>query len=105
MSGNNRKALLAEMLKADPDDPELRYMLAMEHVSSGEDAEAVTCLQEVVAQGKVYPPAYHQMGRALVRLGRIAEAREILQLGITIAMRCGDAHAAREMRELMEGLE
>ena len=52
-----------------------------------------------------YPPGYHQAARALVRLGRIAEARAVLENGVPAAMRKNDLHTAGEMQELLASLE
>jgi Flp pilus assembly protein TadD len=100
-----RKQRIQEMLADAPTDPELRYMLAMEHVSEGDDGGAVACFRELLQVAPSYPPAYHQAGRALQRLGRLAEAREILEQGIPIALQQGNQHAAGEMQELMENLD
>ena len=101
----NRREQIEAMLKDEPNDPELRYMLAMDHVSAGDDATAVRCFQELIAVAPTYPPAYHQAGRALQRLNRLAEARAVLTQGIPIAQKQGDHHAAGEMMELMQSLE
>jgi Flp pilus assembly protein TadD len=97
--------MIEAMLTETPNDPELRYMLAMEHVSAGDDQGAARCFQELIMAAPDYPPAYHQGGRALQRLNRIAEARSILQQGIPIAQRLGDFHAAGEMTELLASME
>ncbi len=105
MTINSRKKKLEAMLAEEPNDPELRYMLAMEHVSGGEDDAAVRCFQELLKCSADYPPAYHQAGRALHRLGRIAEARTMLERGIPVALKRGDSHAAGEMQELLDNLD
>lgn len=100
-----RKQQLEEMLAHEPNDAELRYMLAMEHVSAGDDAGAVSCFQEIFTRAPDYPPAYHQAGRALQRLGRLPEARDVLTRGIGVALKSGDQHAAGEMQELLNLLD
>jgi Flp pilus assembly protein TadD len=105
MPSNNRRAMIEAMLAETPNDPELRYMLAMEYVSAGDDAGAVRCFQELIEAAPTYSPAYHQTGRALQRLNRLAEARSLLQQGIPIAQKQGDHHAAGEMMELLQSLE
>src|SRR5437762_13952685 len=104
MSAVNRQKIAAMMVE-EPNDPELRYMLAMEHASAGDDAAAVRCFQELIQRVPHYPPAYHQAGRSLQRLNRSAEARAILTHGIPVAEKQGDAHAADEMMELWSRLE
>jgi cytochrome c-type biogenesis protein CcmH/NrfG len=100
-----RKEQIEAMLKEEPYDAELRYMLAMEHVSLGDDAGAVGVFQNLIADTPTHAPAYHMMGRTLQRLGRIGEAKQLLKTGIPIAMKSGNAHAAGEMQELLENLD
>jgi thioredoxin-like negative regulator of GroEL len=104
MSQNSRRQRLEEMLAETPDDAELRYMLAMEHVTEGDDAGAVRHFEEIMRAAPDYPHAYHQAGRALVRLGRIDEAKAVLAKGIPAARRQGNDHAAGEMTELLMSL-
>jgi predicted Zn-dependent protease len=105
MGATNRREMIEAMLVETPNDPELRYMLAMEYVSAGDDAGAVRCFQELIQAVPNFPPAYHMGGRALQRLNRIAEARTLLLQGIPIAEKQGDLHAAGEMTELLQSLE
>jgi Flp pilus assembly protein TadD len=101
----SRKAQIEAMLAEEPNDPELHYMLAMEHVSAGDDVGAVACFAKLVQLAPTYAPAYHQGGRALQRLGRIEEARALLQQGIPMAQKQGNMHAAGEMEELLMNLD
>src|SRR2546428_5748242 len=100
-----RQQQIEDLLADAPNGPELHYMLAMEHVSGSDDAGAVRCFQKLISVAADYPPAYHQAGRALHRLGRIAEARDMLQRGIPVALGKGDQHTAGEMQELIDNLE
>jgi Flp pilus assembly protein TadD len=93
------------MLADEPNDPELRYALAMEHVSMGDDAGAVRRFEEMFERTPDYPHAYHQAGRTLERLGRLPEARAVLTRGIAVAQKVGDPHAAGEMQELLQMLD
>ena len=104
MPAKGRREMIEAMLADSPNDPELRYMLAMEYVSAGDDAGAVRCFQELIAVTPTYPPAYHQGGRAVQRLDRVADARALLVQGIPIAQKQGDMHAAGEMTELLQML-
>jgi predicted Zn-dependent protease len=100
----SRKQQLEELLREDPDDPFLRYGLAMEHVSAGDDAGAVDRFRELLAAAPEYVAAYHQAGQALVRLGREDEARDVLRAGMAAAQKAGDAHAHGEMSGLLESI-
>ena len=104
MTGKSRKQQIEEMLADDPNDPFLRYGLAMEYVSAGQDEEAVRCFQLLLQTTPDYVPGYMQAGRALTRLDRLEEARKVYQTGIAAARQKGDLHAAEEMAGFMEGL-
>jgi thioredoxin-like negative regulator of GroEL len=104
MSSKSRKQQLEEMLASDPNDSFLRYGLAMEYSTAGEDEEAIRCLRELLARNADYVPAYLQAGRALIRQGADEDAREILRAGIVVAKRTGDEHAAGEMAGFLESL-
>jgi Flp pilus assembly protein TadD len=104
MSTKTRKQQLEEMLQADPTDGELRYFLAMEYVSAGDDEGAVRCLHELFAVAPDYVPAHQQMGQALARLGRLDEAREAFRHGIAVAQRKNNLHALGEMQEMLANL-
>jgi Flp pilus assembly protein TadD len=102
MTAPSRRERIEAMLADAPDDPELHYMLAMEHVTVEDDAGAVGCFEELLRRIPTYAPAYHQAARALQRLDRLAEARAMLQRGIPVAMAQGDTHGAGEMQQLLE---
>ncbi|MHB1424232.1 MAG: tetratricopeptide repeat protein [Gemmataceae bacterium] len=104
MTGKSRKQQIEEMLAEDPHDPFLLYGLAMEHVSAGQDEEAVRCFRQLLETAPDYVPGYMQAGRTLARLNRVEEAREIFQAGIAAAQQKGDQHAAEEMVGFLEGL-
>jgi Flp pilus assembly protein TadD len=101
----SRKEQILAMLADEPNDAELHYMLAMEHASQGDDEGAARCFAELVRVAPNYPPGYHQGGRVLQRLDRIAEARALLLQGIPIAKAQGNDHAAGEMTELLHSLD
>ena len=103
-------AMQSALLAEDPDDAFLRYGLAMEHASAGDDAECVRVLQDLIARkaNDPYVPAFLQAGQALVRLDRITEACAVLREGIDVAgrLRTPDAlHAQGEMQGLLSTIE
>ena len=103
MTGKSRKQQIQDMLADDPNDPFLRYGLAMEYVSEGNDSEAWRTLQGLLAVAADYVPAYLQSGQILARLGRTAEARDIWSRGVAVARARGDQHAADEMQGFLAG--
>ena len=104
MSGKSRKQQIEEMLADDPNDPFLRYGLAMEYVSAGQDEEAALCFQDLLRAAPDYVPGYMQAARTLERLNRVEEARALYQSGIAAARLKGDQHAAEEMTGFLDGL-
>ncbi|QJW96847.1 hypothetical protein [Frigoriglobus tundricola] len=107
MARTPRMAQIEAMLADDPNDAFLRYGLAMEHASAGDDAECVTVLRDLIVRTAEAPyvPAFLQCGQALVRLDRTAEACEVLRAGIGAAARAGDTHAQGEMQGLLSSIE
>ena len=104
MTAKTRRQQLQEMLAEEPNDPFLRYGLAMEFVSEGNDAEAVRCFHELLTVAPEYVPGYLQSGQALVRLGRPEEARTVFGRGIAKAREQGNHHAADEMEAFLANL-
>lgn len=100
-----RMEQIEAMLADDPNDSFLRYGLAMEHSSQGDDATAVAHLRELIALApdQPYIPAFLMCGQALVRLGKEGEATEVLKQGIAVATKAGTPEALHAKGE-MEGL-
>ena len=94
------EALLAD----DPDDPFLRYGLAMEYAGAGDEATAADQLLRLIA-GTPYVPAYLMAGQILNRLDRVGEACDVLRRGIAAAREQGNAHAEGEMAALLATIE
>jgi Flp pilus assembly protein TadD len=88
-----------------PNDPFLRYGLAMEFVSEGNDEEAVRCFHELLTVAPDYVPGYLQAGQALARLGRQEQARAVFTKGIATARQQGDHHSAEEMEGFHANLQ
>lgn len=98
----SRREKLEVLLRDSPDDSFLRYALAMECSSGGDDAAAVTALDRLLADDPHYVAAYFQLGQILVRTGETLRARQTLARGIEAARRAGDTHAEGEMRGFLE---
>ena len=94
------EALLAD----DPTDTFLRYGLAMEYASAGDDATAAVKLV-ALADDAAYVPAFLQAGQILNRLGNDTEAAAVLRRGIAAAKKQGDSHAEGEMAGLVGSME
>lgn len=105
MSTKTRRQQLEEMLTLEPNDAFLRYGLAMELKSAGDDEGAVRAFEELFRVDPNYVPGYMQAGQALTRLGRVDAARAMFERGCVVAQKNNDLHALEEMRGFMANLE
>jgi tetratricopeptide (TPR) repeat protein len=92
---------LENMLKKEPDDPFLHFGLAMQLAKEQRPEDSLARFDQVIRLDPYYTAAFHQKGIALIGLSRAAEAREVLHEGIEAAQRVGNAHAEKEMIELL----
>src|SRR5262245_51677715 len=104
MADSPRLRQLEEFLADSPDDPELRYAVAMEQLSLGDDAGAVRCFRDLIAASPRYVPTYLMLGQTLLRLGDEDGAKAALRQGVTAAGQTGNAHALGEMQGLLDSL-
>jgi hypothetical protein len=110
MATSPRMQQIEAMLAEEPDDAFLRYGLAMEHASLGDDAGCVAVLRDLIARSTANPyvAAYLQAGQALVRLDKIKDACDVLREGIEVAAKVGTSdalHARGEMQGLLASIE
>jgi hypothetical protein len=99
-----RREKIEAMLADDPGDTFLRYSLAMELDKEGNHDASLSRFAELTRDDPPYVPAFFMAGQQLVRLGRIDEARIVLQNGIAVARSQDDLHAAGEMTEFLASL-
>jgi predicted Zn-dependent protease len=107
---SKRLQQIEAMLADEPNDPFLRYGLAMEHSSLGDDTAAVKVLQDLIQLDPQSPyiPAFLMCGQALQRLGRDTAAIPLLKEGIAAAKRAGtpeSLHALGELQGLLATIE
>jgi predicted Zn-dependent protease len=105
MADSPRLRQLQEFLAESPEDPELRYAVAMELLSLGSTEEAARFFRELVAQAPTYVPTYLMLGQTLVRLNCEAEAKEVLGSGVAAAANAGNTHAEGEIQALLDSLD
>lgn len=95
---------LEALLSDDPTDSFLRYGLAMEHASIGQEATAAELLLALI-NDTPYVPGFLQAGQILNRLNRVDEACAVLKRGIATAKEQKDFHAEGEMAGLLSSIE
>lgn len=100
----SRREKIEAMLEEDPMDVFLRYSLAMELMKEGRHDESLAGFRALQAESPPHVPAFFMAGQQLASLGRIDDARDVLQSGIEQARLQGDVHAAGEMSEFLASL-
>ncbi len=102
---SSRLPELERLLKSEPNDPFLRYGIAMEHKKAGRLDEALAWFARTLEADETYCYAYYQQGQIHESAGDGDAARGAYERGIEAARRCGDAHAAGEMQVALDALE
>ena len=96
---------LKEIVAMDPRNSFARYGIAMEWVSRGETAAALSEFETLLANDPDYTPGYFMAAQTLAGAGRKPEAIERLKAGISCAARDGNVHALSEMQAMLDELE
>ena len=99
-----RLTKLKEYLQNDPTDPFLVYAIAQEYDRGGENGLAEEWYLILIQEHPDYVATYYHYGKLLERLGKTAEAIRMYEIGIEVAVKAGDRHAAGELREALESL-
>ena len=102
---NSRIDALRSMLAKRPDDPRLRFGLALECLNGGALEEGVEHLRAYLSSTEDEGNAWGRLGAALRDLGREDEAREAYRTGIAKAEAHGHPTMAEEFREILEDWE
>ena len=102
MATSKRMQQIEALLAEEPNDPFLRYGMAMEHSSLGDDTSAVQVLKDLIQLDEQLPyiPAFLMCAQALNRLQRDDEAIPLLKQGIAAARRVGTPEALHSLSEL-----
>jgi predicted Zn-dependent protease len=99
-----RREQLERMREDDPNDPFLTFALAQEWVKEERFEEAFAALEETLRLDPQYVAAHQHKAQLLIRLGRPAEARPVLEAGMSAAAEIGDHHAQAELKQMLDCL-
>ena len=99
---NPRIDNLRRMLEKHPDDPRLRFGLALEFEKAERWDEMAAELERYLQMSEDEGNAWGRLGEALRRLGREEEARAAYQRGIEAATRHRHPTMAAEFEEILE---
>jgi predicted Zn-dependent protease len=100
-----RLAAFQKMVEQKPDDPFVRYSLAMAYRTLGQGADAAREFQELSRRAPDYVPTYLMLGQVLEAIGQTAEAEDAYERGIVVATRMGQDHARDELTQSLEVLK
>lgn len=99
---NPRIDTLRTLIERNPDDPRLRFGLALEYEKLGLWDRAAHELRAYLALADDQGNAWGRLGHALRRLGRDDEAKEAYRKGIEAAYRHGHPGMAAEFEETLD---
>ncbi len=101
----DRISALRRMLEKNPDDPRLRFGLALELLDAGEEDEGIRMLRSYLEVADDEGNAWGRLGAALRDRGRTEEAREAYRKGVEAARRHGHPTMAEEFEEILDDWE
>jgi tetratricopeptide (TPR) repeat protein len=93
---------LRRMLEKYPDDPRLRFGLALEYEKAERWADMAGELQSYLELADDEGNAWGRLGTALRRIGESEEARSAYQKGIAAATRHGHPTMAAEFQDILD---
>lgn len=99
-----RRQMLEEFVARRPDHVFSRYGLAIECMNTGDTKAADAHFRELLQRDSSYVPAYLMYAQLLARESRTAEARAVLNQGISAAAQVNNSHALSEMQSLLATL-
>jgi tetratricopeptide (TPR) repeat protein len=80
---NRGVELLDRLSQSRPSEKTIRIMASL-HASNGDNEEAVAALESAVTSAPKSGEAYHELGKALQKIGRTADAEQALQRSINL---------------------
>lgn len=105
MTPEQRLETIRRMVAERPDEPFVRYSLAMALRAAGREAEAAREFQGLAQRSPGYVPTYLMYGQVLEVLGRRAEAAQAYEDGVAVARTAGNEHARSELAQALEVLQ
>jgi len=104
MSKTSRLEQLQEFLLKEPNDPFLRYAIALEEEAAGKIKLAHDLLQKLSIDQPDYTATYYHLGRLKVALGNKDEALRVFETGILKAKSFKQQHVLAELQSAYNNL-
>jgi tetratricopeptide (TPR) repeat protein len=101
----DRLTTLLEMERDKPDDPFLKYALAMEYISQGKPEEAKVYFEQLVYLYPDYIATYYQYGKLEESAGNNTKATNLYLTGIVKSLAAKDSKTARELQQAIDMMD
>jgi tetratricopeptide (TPR) repeat protein len=95
---------LKEYLQGSPNDNFLLHALALEHVKTGNEAEARKLFEAILERDPTYVGSYYHLAKLLERTGENELAIKWYEKGMAAAKEAGDNHSYNELQAAYEDL-
>jgi tetratricopeptide (TPR) repeat protein len=96
----SRLQQLLAFLEDDPNDPFTIYAIATEYRST-EPKRAMEYYNKLLAEHPDYVGTYYHAGKMLEHLEKPEEAEKVYRLGLSVARKAGQMHAASELQQAL----
>jgi len=97
---SKRLEYLKGLAQENPDDPFVKYAMALEYVNEGPD-RAIKLLSELCEEAPDYLPAYYQLAALLLDKGEHKTAEQIINKGVALAEKQGELKTRDELASLI----
>lgn len=104
MADDTRLNKLLTLLEADTEDAFCLYGIAQEYAKIGRHEDALEYFDRTIQSNADELYAYYHKARVLGSIGRVDEARVVIDSGLVRARAIGEAHAESELNELRDSL-
>lgn len=101
--GTDRIGALERMLESRPDDPRLRFGLALEYEKAGRYDDAVRELRAYLETSEDEGNGWGRLGALLREAGEDDDARVAYRRGVEAAQRHGHPTMAADLEAVLEG--
>lgn len=100
----SRLEKLLEFIKAEPEDPFLKYALATEYLRINQTDKALEYYEDLTANHPNYTGTYYHLGKLYEALDRKDDALKTYETGIKITREQKDNHALSELQAVYNEL-
>lgn len=101
----DRLAVLLDMERDKPQDPFVKYALALEYLSRGNEAESRAYFERLVSDFGHYLPTYFQFGKLEENSGNKERARALYTKGIELAKEAKEFKTVWELEEALDFID